>query len=62
MSGDFDGDGDPDLLMGENRVARILWNQGHFDFLPWINLPVVAPQLIDIDHDQDLGLVVERET
>ena len=63
--GDFDGDGDADLLAPYRRVVgsattyqSALWlNNGNASFVAQADLPVLQAQPVDIDGDLDLDLL-----
>ena len=71
-AGDWDGDGDPDLLLGSRSGALYAYvNQGGTEDPDWSRLetPALAPNgrsfsapsLADLDGDGDLDILVGRE-
>ena len=71
-SGDWDGDGDPDLLLGSRSGALYAYvNQGGTEDPDWSRLELQhlhrtvvsfsAPSLADLDGDGDLDILVGRE-
>jgi hypothetical protein len=71
-AGDWDGDGDPDLLLGSRSGALYAYvNQGEAENSDWsrIDGPALepngrsfsAPSLADLDGDGDLDILVGRE-
>lgn len=66
VAGDLDGDGDPDLVVCDGLGCSVLQNDGTGTFAPFgPTLPVddaFRVALVDLDHDQDLDLVVGRDS
>lgn len=64
IAGDFDRDGDADLVLASESACALFINDGHARFAAAPPLPVLSAQALaaaDVDRDGDLDLVLGRQ-